>query len=242
MSENSETRERTPLKSTGTQVFQDCSSAGSSLGSLQPRWIPPDREQAGSWERLKKRRVQWGSGNGTGPSSKELAGAVAPSIAASRGEQRPGRTEGTRRLGKKVGEEGDSAGAPRVDQAATGLGAVVAAGQVGSSWGSAHHHWGSAHAPTHPRSRRGSRTARGRCGQPCLRLLQCATRPHRRRPGRGRCTDPPSLTFQPPPPRRAHRSSPTAGRADTHMGWPDKTTANKKLRTAGLPNPGTPHL
>lgn len=120
--------------------------------------------------------------------------------------------------------------APRVNQTATGLGAVVAAGQVGSSWCPAHHHWGSAHAPTHPRSRPGSRTARGRCGQPCLRLLQCATRPHRHRPGRGLCTDP-------PPSRSSHhpRAAPTAARprpAGRTLTWPDRTEPRGTTREA----------
>lgn len=181
--EKTQPLERESPKSTGTPMSPGCSSAGSSLPSLQPRWMSPHREQgdpkAGASPRGQR---EWNK-----PLVQEACGCGRAKHCGLLGGTATWPHGHDREPGKEGGKEGE--GAARGHRTATALG-----GGRRPGWprlGPAHHHrWGTAHAPTHPRSQRGNGTARGRCGLPSLRLLQCATRPHRRRPGRGLCTDP----------------------------------------------------
>lgn len=144
--------------------------------------------------------------------------------------------------GRKVGEQGQgsSAGAPRGDRAATGLGAAGAAGQVDSRWGSVHRHWGTAHAPTHHAVSGGAGPPGGGAGSPACGCCNAPPDPTAAGQDAGSALTPvPHAAAATPAPRPPQLA---AGRADTHMAGHKRGTRGTELRTNSPPRPPDPAL
>lgn len=145
--------------------------------------------------------------------------------------------------GKEGGEEGQggSAGAPRGDQAATGLGAVVAASQVASSWGPAHHHWGT--APLTHGVGGEAEPPGGGAGSPAYSC--CNAPPDPTTAGQDASSaltllpQAPATTPAPRLPQLAHGRS--GGHSHDRAGQ-NSETLRAELRADSPPSPATPHL